>query len=586
MELFPYRGFRPFQKEVHDAVYRGLLEEKPVLINAPTGLGKTAAVLTAALRYLLDTERSVHYVVRTRAELEPPVRELSKILNRGVDLDYVVIKSRQDMCCYSSLKKLDYLEFLAECSLLKRMGRCAYSPPREVQAPLRSVSTYVKFLCASQSCPYEYAKQKMSGAKLVISTYYYVFGREHADLKGRVVIIDEAHSLFDAVTQLHSIVLSEGDLRTAYKEAKKYGFLDEAAKIYRLLTFIKRSAGAVDVGDVLGLVADLDLENAIWEITKRKTEEKVNPYTPLLLVKELRDALRGRLRYHAEVRGENLAKTLALYPLDPTALIKESLRGVKNVVYISGTLPMSIFAESLALSDFVKLDISFSDFIPRHNYLSVIDVGVTTKFEERTEEMYLRIAERLATAINLSPGGVLAMFPSYDVMKGVRKYLKISIPHWYEGPQEVDWENLPEKFFIGAVARGRYVEGVEYVKDGKNLLSTVVVVGVPYPEPSPYLDRRVELLRPRLRERAWSAVYLYHAVVSTRQAIGRLFRSPEDRGVLVFLDRRYAEPELWNELKDVLTGSLIVSHLEEAAEKTAEFFTSALTASRWPSPRQ
>jgi Rad3-related DNA helicases len=358
VELFPYRGFRPFQKEVHDAVYRGLLEEKPVLINAPTGLGKTAAVLTAALRYLLDTETSVHYVVRTRAELEPPVRELSKILNRGVDLDYVVIKSRQDMCCYSSLKKLDYLEFLAECSLLKRMGRCAYYPPREVQAPLRSVSTYVKFLCASQSCPYEYARQKMSGAKLVISTYYYVFGREHADLKGRVVIIDEAHSLFDAVTQLHSIVLSEGDLRTAYKEAKKYGFLDEAAKIYRLLTFIKRSAGAVDVGDVLGLVADLDLENAIWEITKRKTEEKVSPYTPLLLVKELRDALRGRLRYYAEVRGENLAKTLALYPLDPTALIKESLRGVKNVVYISGTLPISIFAESLALSDFVKLDIS------------------------------------------------------------------------------------------------------------------------------------------------------------------------------------------------------------------------------------
>jgi len=580
VELFPYSDFRPFQKEVHDTVYRGLLEERPVLINAPTGLGKTAAVLTAAVRYLLDTETPVHYVVRTRAELEPPVRELSKILNRGIDLDYVVIKSRQDMCCYSSLKKLDYLEFLAECNLLKRMGRCAYYPPREVQAPLKSVSAYVKFLCASQSCPYEYAKQKMDDAKLVISTYYYVFGRERTDLKGRVVIIDEAHSLFDAVIQLHSIALFEGDLRTAYKEAKKYGFLDEAAKIYRLLTFIKRGAGAVDVRDVLGLVADLDLDYAIWEITKRKAEERVNPYTPLLLVKELRDALRGRLRYYAEVRGENSAKTLTLYPLDPTALIKESLRGVRNTVYISGTLPISLFAESLALSEYVKLDVSFSDFIPRQNYLSIIDVGVTTKFEERGEEMYLRIAERLATAINLSPGGVLAVFPSYEVMRGIRKYLKISIPHWYEGSQEVDWESLTDKFFIGAVARGRYVEGVEYVKDEKNLLTTVVVVGVPYPEPSPYLDRRVEMLKPRLREKAWSAVYLYHAVVSIRQAVGRLFRSPQDRGVLAFLDRRYAEPELWNGLKDVLTGSLIVNHINEAGEKITEFFTSASTTSR------
>ena len=582
MELFPYDEFRPFQKEVHDAVYRGLLERKPVLINAPTGLGKTAAVLTAAVRYLLDTETPLHYVVRTRAELEPPVRELAKILNRGVYLDYVVIKSRQDMCCYSSLKKLDYLEFLAECNLLKRMGRCAYYPPREVQAPLKSVSTYVKFLCASQSCPYEYAKQKMNDAKLVISTYYYVFGRERGSLNGHVVIIDEAHSLFDAVTQFHSIALSEGDLRTAYKEAKKYGFLDEAANIYRLLTFIKRSAGAVDVGDVLGLVADLDLENAIWEITKRKTEERVNPYTPLLLVKELRDVLRGRLRYYAEVRGENSAKTLTLYPLDPIALIKESLREAVNVVYISGTLPISLFAETLAISEYVKLDVSFSDFIPRHNYLSVIDVGVTTKFEERDEEMYLRIAERLAAAINLSPGGVLAMFPSYEVMKGVRKYLKISTPHWYEGSQEVDWESLTDKFFLGAVARGRYVEGVEYVKDGKNLLAFVVVVGVPYPEPSAYLERRVEMMRPRLGEKAWSAVYLYHAVVNIRQAIGRLFRGPQDRGVLVFLDRRYAEPELWNELKDVLTGSLIVNHLSEAREKIAEFFTSASITAKWP----
>jgi Rad3-related DNA helicases len=582
VELFPYDEFRPFQKEVHDAVYRGLLERKPVLVNAPTGLGKTAAVLTAAVRYLLDTETPVHYVVRTRAELEPPVRELAKILNRGVYLDYVVIKSRQDMCCYSALKKLDYLEFLAECNLLKKMGRCAYYPPREVQAPLKSVSTYVKFLCASQSCPYEYAKQKMNDAKLVISTYYYVFGRERGNLNGRVVIIDEAHSLFDAVTQFHSIALSEGDLRTAYKEAKKYGFLDEAAKIYRLLTFIKRSAGAVDVGDVLGLVADLDLENAIWEITKRKTEERVNPYTPLLLVKELRDVLRGRLRYYAEVRGENSAKTLTLYPLDPIALIKESLREAVNVVYISGTLPISLFAETLAISEYVKLDVSFSDFIPRHNYLSVIDVGVTTKFEERDEEMYLKIADRLAAAINLSPGGVLAMFPSYEVMKGVRKYLKISIPHWYEGSQEVDWESLTDKFFIGAVARGRYVEGVEYVKDGKNLLAFVVVVGVPYPEPSAYLERRVEMMRPRLGEKAWSAVYLYHAVVNIRQAIGRLFRGPQDRGVLVFLDRRYAEPELWNELKDVLTGSLIVNHLSEAREKIAEFFTSASITAKWP----
>jgi len=177
---------------------------------------------------------------------------------------------------------------------------------------------------------------------------------------------------------------------------------------------------------------------------------------------------------------------------------------------------------------------------------------------------------------------VLAVFPSYEVMKAVRKYLRFSIPHWYEGGDGVSWGSLPEKFFIGAVARGRYTEGVEYTVGGKNYLTTVVVVGVPYPEPSPYLGRRVEALRPRMGDLAWSAVYLYQALVSVRQAVGRLFRGPNDRGALIFLDRRYAEPEVWNNLRDILEGSLIVHNVEEAADALEAFFTSSREAARGP----
>ncbi|MEM4493818.1 MAG: ATP-dependent DNA helicase, partial [Pyrobaculum sp.] len=149
MEIFPYPSFRPFQEDIYRKVYDSLRNGVPALINAPTGLGKTAAVLAAAVKFTLETGIPIHYAVRTRAELEPPVRELSKIRKKGVEVDYVVIKSRQDMCCYPQLRKLSYLEFLAECSYLRKTGKCAYYPPMEVDAPLRSVSDYVKFLCAA-----------------------------------------------------------------------------------------------------------------------------------------------------------------------------------------------------------------------------------------------------------------------------------------------------------------------------------------------------------------------------------------------------------------------------------------------------
>lgn len=570
--MFPYDEFRPFQREIYEKTYEGLTEGVPVLINAPTGIGKTAAVLAAALKYSEEVGATIHYAVRTRNELDPPLRELAKMAEKGLDVNYVVIKSRQDMCCYPQLRKMGYLEFLAECSLLKRMGHCAYYPPQiaeEVQ--LKNVASYVKYLCAARACPYEYAKIKLRDARVVISTYYYLFREETP--KGAVILIDEAHALFDSVISLHTIKLSELDIRIAYRELRKYGMLDEAAKLYRLLTYIRKIEGPVDTGDLLALISELEIDRDVWEIARRKIEERLNPYTPLLIVKELYSSLREKTRKWAEIVVEETGKTLVVAPLDPVSIVKKALEGARGVVYLSGTLPLSMFVDLMSLRQYKALDIPFNSYIPKENYLPIIDIGVTTRFQERTEEMYLKIAERLAHAVNATSGGFLAVFPSYEVMKGVRKYLKLSIPHWYEGSADPDWSNLPDRFFIGAVAGGRYTEGIEYVRDKRNILAAVAIIGVPYPEPTPYLERRVELLRPTLKERAWSAVYLYQAVINVRQAIGRLFRSPRDRGVLIFLDRRYAEPELWENLKDILQGSHVVSHVGEIAEKIASFLS-------------
>ncbi|MEM4743102.1 MAG: helicase C-terminal domain-containing protein, partial [Pyrobaculum sp.] len=267
--------------------------------------------------------------------------------------------------------------------------------------------------------------------------------------------------------------------------------------------------------------------------------------------------------------------------IDPTSIIKSRLQDAYVVIFMSGTLSIDLFTEVLDLENYRTVEVSFNSYVPRENYLVIVDVGVTTRYNERSEDTYFNIAKRLATLINLSPGGVLAVFPSYEVMKGVKKFLKVSIPHWYEGFEEIDLTELPDKFFIGAVARGKYTEGVEYVREGRNLLSSVAVVGIPYPEPTPYLEKRVEYLRPRLRERAWDAVYLYEAIVAIRQAVGRLFRSPQDRGVLVFLDWRYAEPHIWKSLKDILQHVIVVKDLGEAVGEVENFFTSESKVSRW-----
>lgn len=577
MEFFPYSEMRPLQREVYLATYEGLQGGRAVVINAPTGVGKTAAVLAAALKFAQEVGLRIHYAVRTRSELGPPVRELQRLARRGAAVDFTVLTSKQAMCCYSSLRRIGYQEFLAECRALRLMRQCRYFPPATLDVQPGPPSTFAVAACALASCPHEVAKERARWVKVVVSTYYYVFTTERAPLKDAVLIVDEAHSLYDSVAALNSARITATQLKAAAKEARDLGREADAQALAKLAAYVRRAPpGPVNAEDILAILGEADIDGAVEEAIRRRTSYGWSPYTPLIAVKGIRDTMSSVVRHWVEVGAEDGEKALVAWPMDPASVVRSAAAEAARTVYMSGTLPVRLFAESMGIGEYSQVDIPLTRFVSLGNFRALVDLGVTTRYVERGEEMYLAMAGRLAALIRAVPGGVLALFPSYVVMRAVRRHLKLAIPHWYEEPGlELDVEGLPDRFFIGAVAGGRLAEGVEYTRGGKNLLSAVALVGMPYPEPSPWLDRRVELLRPRLGEGAWKAVYLYQAIVRIRQAVGRLFRSPEDRGVLAFLDRRYAEPEVANELADLLSGARAVNSEAELERAVAEFFTGA-----------
>lgn len=557
------------------AAYEGLQSGRPVVINAPTGMGKTAAVLAAALKFAHEVGLRVHYAVRTRSELGPPVRELLRLARRGVSVDFAVLTSKQAMCCYHGMRHIGYQEFLAECRALRLMGRCSYFPPATHEVPPGPPAAFAAAACAAGSCPHEVAKAKAAGARVVVSTYYYVFTQERMPLKDSVLIVDEAHSLYDSVAALNSAKLTASQLRSAAREARDLGRLEDAQALARLAAYLRRAPlGPVEAGDLLAMLAEVDAEGALMDAIRRRADAGGSPYTPLVAVKGLKDALAGASRHWVEVREEDGEKALLVWPADPAAIVRSAAAEAARTIYMSGTLPIRLFAESMGIGEYSQVDIPLTRFVPPANFRAIVDLGVTTRYAERGEEMYLAIAGRLAALVRAVPGGVLALFPSYAVMRAVRRYLRLAIPHWYEEPGlEVEAADLPERFFVGAVAGGRLAEGVEYTRD-RNLLAAVALVGIPYPEPNAWMDRRVESLRPRLGEGAWRAVYLYQAVVRIRQAVGRLFRGPQDRGVIAFLDRRYAEPDVACELEDLLANRTAVSTEEELERAASEFFAS------------
>jgi DNA excision repair protein ERCC-2 len=87
------------------------------------------------------------------------------------------------------------------------------------------------------------------------------------------------------------------------------------------------------------------------------------------------------------------------------------------------------------------------------------------------------------------------------------------------------------------VQGGRSSEGVDFPGDQMN---SVIVVGVPYAEPTPRVKAQIDYYEKRFPKFGREYGYILPAMKKASQAAGRPIRTLEDRGAIVFLDYRFA----------------------------------------------
>jgi len=167
------------------------------------------------------------------------------------------------------------------------------------------------------------------------------------------------------------------------------------------------------------------------------------------------------------------------------------------------------------------------------------------------------ITTTLEDAARMTPGNTLAFFPSYA--EAARYHDRVDAGTRYLDEPGAPAQELRRRFtddddgLLFTSLWGTLGEGVSYDGDDAR---TVIVVGVPYP----HLDDRTEAVQEaydaafgaEMESRQADDAGWYYAVEvptvrKTRQALGRVVRSPEDFGARVLLDARYtgrAEIEL------------------------------------------
>lgn len=239
-----------------------------------------------------------------------------------------------------------------------------------------------------------------------------------------------------------------------------------------------------------------------------------------------------------------------LYTCIPREVTQALFDEVYATVLMSATLrPFDVLSDVLGLSEPVSL--AYGLQFPEENRRTfAAETPALFASERSNPETQEIIADALADAVRFTAGNTLVFFPSYAEAERYRDLVGSRVDsNVYFDEAGTPVEELRQRFtsddngVLFTSLWGTLAEGVSFDGDDAR---TVVVVGVPYP----HLDDRMDAVQDAYdtvfsdrsgRNSGWDYAVEIPTIRKTRQALGRVIRSPEDFGVRILLDKRYTE---------------------------------------------
>ncbi len=577
--LFSHDVVRESQKDLVDAVLQSLKTKKHLIAHAPTGLGKTAAALCPALDFAKDKDYTIFFLTSRHTQHKIVLDTIKKLNDKNnTNFSAVSLIGKKWMCA-QDVENLPASDFTDYCKSLVENNQCEFYLNARGKNNMRgrkllteiqesgpvSSELMVQRSVSEMVCPYELSLMLAENSKVIIADYYYIFhphirevlfNKIKKTLDQVIIIVDEGHNLPSRMRDVFTFRLSNKMMRLAIQEAKKYG-LDVVSSL-------------VEIQDALNKLSDR-LDNGKERLVRKEQFigllEKFKPYDEILAELDIASEVArseqnvshiGRVARFCEeweLEGEGFARlvsrkdmfvTLSVRCLDPALVTKDVFDSCYDAIVMSGTLsPTAMYADVLGISNATQM--SFPSPFPEKNRLSMIVPRTTTKFTMRSERQYREIARLCADVSNRLAGPVMLFFPSYSVRDSVAEFFGDGYDGFvfYEKPgmQKGDKQQLLDKFssksrsVLMCVASGSFGEGV----DLPGVLKGVIVIGLPLDKPDLETTELISYYDKKFGK-GWEYGYTLPAMTRCIQNAGRCIRSEKDRGVLVFLDERYAWP--------------------------------------------
>ncbi len=603
---FAHDAARPGQDEIGGAVADAVHEGRHLLLVAPTGVGKTAAVLQGAVRATAATGARLWWATARTTQQAMVERTAAEMARRGTPLRSVTLRARERAC-----RRYGEPCDPGDCPLLT-------PAPHLVDAAIDALialgtpdaDALAAVAATYRLCAYDLALEWLPRCDLVIADYNYVFDpgvrlREALADAPFVVIVEEAHQLPDRAMDWGSPALDttlvaralEGlpddddgapflalahEIGEAIGEAAllSTGEGDATASIVEVNA--RRWIALRDAVDALGiahaalrasqdeaLLADpwVDLARAVHRFVsalERAGDETVALWSgaPAILPGTRRELPGGRL---------------ALSCRDPARVLGPSFTDARATVAISATLdPTWFFRERCGMEPDRVDEMHVPSPFPPENRAVFTVAGVSTEYKHRARDRdaIVSIVQRTLSAV---PGNTAVFFGSFEQLREVMGGVDLPDRELLEQTplmDEAERGRLLDRMrdttarwprVLAGVLGGLFSEGVDLPGDA---LRAVLVVGPALPPPT--LERK--LLTSWYEERfgeGFALAYVQPGMTKVVQAAGRVVRRPEDRGVVVLICQRF----LRNTYAERLPPTWVVDRTRRPWERVAAFFS-------------
>jgi len=561
---FPYGDFRGPQREMSVALYRAVREKRKLMVEAPTGTGKTMGALFPAFKALGENlgDRIFYTTARTPGRIAAE-EAFSDLLKGGMKCRAISLTAKQKICFNPGSKCSP-----DECSWTENYyGKLPDLLENLEEAALFHRGRIEKLAVEHHMCPFEISLDISLVSDLLICDYNYIFDplvrlkRYFQFTRGEdyLLLTDEAHNLPDRSRDMFSAALS------------KKAVLDVKRDIRESHPILARRLEKINK-ILLEEMKNLKNENKQWDKRDKLPDplrkavglflEEADSTDAGLTVQELSFEMRRFYRI-SELAGEEhtvLIKrkgssglTLSLLNMDPAPLLKKTFNQFRSSLLFSATLipaeyfQRTIFGEDGA--DFLSLPSPF----PPGNCSICIRSDIETRYNKRTDTL-ADLCRAIESAFAAKAGNYIVFFPSYSYMEQAEEYFRENFPHrnihiQESGMSEEERTSYLDRFsddesgslLAFALMGGIFGEGIDL--KGESLIG-VMIVGPGLPGISVERDLYRKYYEKR-GEKGFDYAYRLPGFNKVLQAAGRVIRSERDRGVILLIDSRYG----WSETK-------------------------------------